>query len=261
MSELLELSDLIVDYDPIDGQRRAVAREQVLDRLHASGQRRAQQLARALPHDGRYLNAVACDAILYRAHVELQRLNEEFLQGERLLSVIKPLITGLKAAGERPPFRVVDVGCGLGYSVRWLAANGGLSSEVEWVGCDLNVDLINHARRLAAEEGIACQFVSGNAFALPVPGHVFTSCGVVHHFRHNELSDFFRAQKQALAMVHYDIQRTTLAPLGSWLYHVARMREPLARHDGVVSALRAYSASELLEAARTGVTRGMCQRV
>jgi len=42
-----------------------------------------------------------------------------------------------------------------------------------------------------------------------------------------------------------------MAPLGSWLFHAVRMREPLAKHDGVLSAARAHKSRYLLEATRS----------
>src|SRR5208282_6008718 len=46
------------------------------------------------------------------------------------------------------PLRVVDVGCGIGYNIRWLAAHTTLPSErVELTGVDLNSGLIHEANR------------------------------------------------------------------------------------------------------------------
>jgi hypothetical protein len=42
-----------------------------------------------------------------------------------------------------------------------------------------------------------------------------------------------------------------MAPLGSWLFHVVRMRQPLARHDGVLSAVRAHKSRYLLDVTRS----------
>jgi hypothetical protein len=73
---------------------------------------------------------------------------------------------------------------------------------------------------------------------------------VIHHFRGVGLGQFLSQQAAAgpSAFVHADIKPTYLAPLGSWIFHEARMREPLARHDGVLSALRAHPAERLTEA-------------
>src|SRR6185436_464818 len=91
-------------------------------------------------------------------------------------------------------------------------------------------------------------------FALSEPATVFLTTGVIHHFRGPALVDFFRQHEQphAAAFLHFDFQPSLLAPLGSWLFHAVRMREPLARHDGVLSAVRAHTAATLVGAAREG---------
>jgi SAM-dependent methyltransferase len=148
--------------------------------------------------------------------------------------------------------RVVDVGCGLGYVLRWLSLRGELGEDVELVGADFNRSLVEAAERAARAEGARCRFVVADAFALERSPAVFMSTGVVHHFRDQELVGFFRAQSHALALLHFDIKPTWLSPIGAWIFHRARMREALSRHDGVHSALRAHPGEALLRAARAG---------
>jgi hypothetical protein len=94
-------------------------------------------------------------------------------------------------------------------------------------------------------------FICGDAFALAEPATVYISTGVLHHVPAAALAGFFQAQDRpgTLAFVHYDIAATRLAPFGAWVFHRARMREPLGRHDGVASAKRAHDDSMLLAAA------------
>ncbi|MFT3772841.1 MAG: class I SAM-dependent methyltransferase [Minicystis sp.] len=250
--ELLEISDLIVDYDPDTLEARPVRRDDVVARLADNGQRRAARYVAALPAAGGILDRAVCEAILLRAHVELQRLSEEFLQADRMRLLLVPLLGALRDMGERPPLRIVDVGCGLGYIVRALAAHGRLGRDVDLIGCDMNPALVHAAQRLAEEESLACDLRLANAFRLDEPAHVYISTGVVHHFRGPALDAFFAGQRGARAFLHSDTQPSPLSPLGAWLFHRARMREPLARHDGVVSARRAHPASTLLAAARAG---------
>src|SRR5262249_56894629 len=125
----------------------------------------------------------ACDDILIRAHTELQRLSEEFLQADRARALLVPLLETLRRSGTPPPYRVVDVGCGLGYVVRALAAHGRLGRDVDLIGCDMNRTLIERARALAEEESLACEFRVANAFRLEQPAHVFLSTGGLHRFR------------------------------------------------------------------------------
>jgi hypothetical protein len=100
---------------------------------------------------------------------------------------------------------------------------------------------------------VSGQFVHGDAFALPGSATVYISIGVLHHLRGGDLGAFFRAQAVAGAQAycHFDIAATRLAPLGAWMFHRARMREPLGRHDGVASARRAHADHDLMTAARS----------
>lgn len=204
------------------------------------------------PHAGGVLDRAYVDDVLLRTHLEIQRLSEEFQQGQRMLRLLRPLVDALTARAPADPIRIVDVGCGLGYAFRWLAARGALGSSVELRGCDYNAALVEAASRLAREEGLDCTFSAENAFRLRTPATIFTSTGVIHHFRGAGLDELFAEQHEsgAAAFIHCDIKPSWLAPFGSYLFHRARMSEPLARHDGILSAVRAHPAAELLRAAR-----------
>jgi SAM-dependent methyltransferase len=251
--EAPEISDLVVAYDPETSARLPVRRDQVLGELEAQRMPRAVRIVASWRHDRGVLDAAHVDRVLLTAHHELTRLSEEFRQGERMLRILRPLIQALRSAGIPGPYRIVDVGCGLGFVIRWLAAHGGFGADVELTGCDYNVSLVTHAQALADEERLACHFVAQNAFRLDAEGTLFTSTGVIHHFRGEELRRFLSRQAAVgpVGFVHADIKPSYLAPLGSWIFHEARMREPLARHDGVLSALRAHSGEHLLEAAKS----------
>jgi 2-polyprenyl-3-methyl-5-hydroxy-6-metoxy-1,4-benzoquinol methylase len=182
----------------------------------------------------------------------MQRLSEEFQHGRRVQELLRSIVQALSAGGVRPPFRIVDIGCGTGYVVRWLAAHGGVD-QAELVGVDFNSALITEAQRLAAAEQLNCRFEVANAFRMSPPATVYLSTGVIHHFRGDQaLREFFSQHDHPATMcfAHMDFQPTVLARPGAWLFHYVRMREPLAHHDGVVSARRAHTASTILRAAR-----------
>lgn len=250
----LEISDLVVRYDEDTLERRAVQRSDVVAALDAAGDRRGARIARRLPvRDGDLLDERQIDRLLIRVHAELQRLSEEFQQGRRVEQVLSPLLGSLPAPSAHRQ-SLVDVGCGLGYLVRWLASRGVLGPDVGLVGCDLNASLVEAARQLARDEALDCEFLVANAFTLDRPGAVYVSTGVAHHFRGEDLVAFFAAQEQAgaAAFVHYDTAPTALAPFGAWLFHWARMREPLSRHDGLQSVRRAHGDEELVAAVERG---------
>lgn len=247
---MLEISDLVVAWDPGTGDRVPVRQAAAVARLRKAGDERAARLVERLPATGGVLDPDAVDRLLVRVHTELQRLNEELHMASRFAELLLPVLTAVRAAGGDRP-RVVDIGCGLGYVVRSLAASGVLGDDVELVGVDFNRALVAEATRLAEAERLPCRFLGADAFALREDATVYLSNGVLHHFPADDLGEFFRAQDRpgTRAFVHYDIAATPLAPIGAWLYHRARMREPLGRHDGVASARRAHSDRVLRSAA------------
>jgi hypothetical protein len=174
--------------------------------------------------------------------------------------LLRPLLAVARQASAARPIRVVDIGCGTGFVVRWLAAHATLGDDVEVVGVDYNAALLAEARRLAAVEHLPCTFVVANAFRLAPPAAIYLSTGVVHHVRGTSLDRFFAQHDQpaTVAFAHIDFQPSPLTPIGAWLFHAVRMRQPLARHDGVLSALRAHTGETLLAAARMGAPGFRC---
>lgn len=249
-----EISDLVINYDRETLARLPVRRDEVLDRFTALGMSRAKSIVESWPHHDGYLDDAFVDGVLVRSHLELQRLSEEFQQGARIERLLLPILAALRAANVRPPYRIVDIGCGVGYVIRWLAHARTLGDDVELTGCDYNARLVREAEALATQESLRCTFAVTNAFRLDKPATIYMSTGVVHHFRNGDLDGFFAEQAQSGVHVflHSDIKATWLAPTGSWMFHMARMRQPLARHDGILSAQRAHPTSFLTAAARRG---------
>ncbi len=233
----------------------------MLGRLDALGQRRARRIVGRMPAPGGVLDAAYLDALGIRVHCELQRLEEELQFGRRVAALLGPLIAGLTEQGASSPARVVDVGCGLGYVVRWLAATSALGADTELVGVDLNPVLVARASELASREGLGCRFVHGDAFAPGVAVDdggrtLVVSSGLLHHVGEGELEGFFAGQERlgVAAFAHWDIAPCLWSTAGAWIFHQGRMREPVSRHDGVLSARRAYPAEVLEAAARSGAS-------
>lgn len=246
-----ELSDLIIDYDVETGERRPVRVDGVVSVLLGAGHKRSARLAQRLPRRGEYFDEAGVDKVLLRSHLELQRFAEEIRLGQHVTRVL----TAVKRTLAVDRFVVVDVGCGLGYVIRHLAESGALGSETELIGIDYNAGLLTAAARLAEMEGLPCRFEIGNAFELDLHATVFISTAAIHHFSVDGLATFFADQQAAgaQAVMHFDVPPTVLSPVGSWLFHRARMRQPLARHDGVRSTLRAHSDDVLGRQMQIGV--------
>ena len=249
-----EISDLVVDYDPHTLERRHVSKSKLIETLRGHGRRAALRVVESIPARDDVLDALAVDGMLVRSHLELQRLHEEFRVGETVRSFVAPMIALARARTRERPIRIVDVGCGLGFITRWLASRGELGDDLEFVGVDYNRAFVRAATALARAEDLPCRFEAANAFELSVPGHVYLSTGVIHHFRGEDLARFFaqHARAGALGFVHVDIRPGILAPIGSYIFHHARMREPLARWDGFWSAVRAHDARTLAAASQQG---------
>ena len=248
----LEISDAIVSFDPETLARRPVLKSEVVGYFAALGNRAAVGIIEKIPAQNDVLDAAAVDRLLVTAHCEMQRISEEFQHGRRVAELLKPLLATLRGAGGlQRKIRIVDIGCGTGFVLRWLAANRSLEN-VELVGVDFNSALVAEANRLAAAENLDCRFLAANAFRMNEPADIYLSTGILHHFRGESLADLFRQQNRSgtSAFLHFDFKHSPLAPFGSWLFHAVRMRTPLAKHDGVLSAVRSYKCHELLDAAR-----------
>lgn len=264
-----EVSDLIIQHDPATLERLPVRKDDVRSVFAKLGNRKAVRVIDALPERDGVLDPAAIDRLFVVVHSEMQRLAEEFYHGGRVWELLQAVIAAIRAAKAIPQkerFRVVDIGCGIGYTVRWLAARTPLAAQgVDLVGIDLNSALIREASRLAKAESLPCRFVHGDAFSPANSGHIYLSTGVLHHFRGDDLAHFFRRHElpETQAFLYYDFQPSFLAGPGSWFFHVIRMRTALARHDGVLSAMRVHSAQTLVAAARAaspGFASGMYGR-
>jgi SAM-dependent methyltransferase len=249
-----EVSDAIISFDPLTLERRPVMKSEVLREFSALGNRSAVRIVEQIPERDGVLDAEAVDRLLIKAHCEMQRISEEFQHGQRVAELLRPLLDALRDGGVERPIRVVDIGCGTGFIVRWLTAHAALGPDVELLGADYNTALVHEAQRLAALENLPCSFVTANAFHLSHPAALYLSTGILHHFRGDGLTELLRMhdRPETCAFVHFDFHPSPIAPFGSWLFHAVRMRLPLARHDGVLSAVRAHPSRRLLEAARTG---------
>jgi len=248
-----EITDLIVQHDPRTLRRLPVRRQELLEVFSRFRNRKALRAVLALPANGRILDDREIDVLLLTVHWEMQRLAEEFYHGHRVWELLRPVVASIRQAGNRETLRIVDVGCGIGYTTRWLAANIPVADHsLELIGMDLNSRLIVEANRLASAERLPCRFLHGDAFSREHSSHILLSTGVIHHFRDNALLEFLRRhdQSETQAFLHFDFRPWFLAPLGSLFFHYLRMRTAIARHDGVLSTVRAHDARTLTEAAR-----------
>jgi len=234
-------------------ERKPVRKQDVLAVFSAFRNQKAVAAVQALQERNGFLDPHAIDRLLLAVHWEMQRLAEEFFHGHRVRELLEVVILTIRANGFRGPLRIVDVGSGIGYVIRWLAARTSFPAQgVELVGMDLNSTLVREANRLAAAESLPCRFIQGDAFSRDHCGQIYLSTGVIHHFRGDALLEFLRRHglPDTQAFLHYDFHPWLLAPVGSWFFHILRMRTAVARHDGVLSTARAHTGNALTSAAR-----------
>jgi SAM-dependent methyltransferase len=255
-----EITDLIINYDPISLERQDVHKIDVIERFRDVKDHWAVKIVESFPDKNGILDADWIDRMMIRIHNEIQILSEEFYHGLRIFELLGPLINTLKDAGVQGPYRVVDIGCGIGFVIRWLAKHGHFGDDVQLIGADYNRAFVAEATRLAQVENLNCKFIVANAFKLDKGAHIFCSTGVLHHFRGGALESLFSEHEHELtqAFFHYDFQPSIFAPIGAWLFHFARVRFPVSHHDGRLSAIRAHSGETLVNAARSSLPHFRC---
>jgi SAM-dependent methyltransferase len=248
-----EITDLIVQHDAESLKRKGVRKADVVEVFARFRNDIALRAVRALPDIDGILDERKVNSLLLAIHWEMQRLAEEFYHGHRVWELVRCVVAALRESGFEKTIRIVDVGCGIGYTTRWLAANiPATDYGIEFIGMDLNSTLVAEAKRLANCEELSCSFFHEDAFHSKDSGHIFLSTGVIHHFRDDTLLEFLKRHEQVetQAFLHFDFQPWFLAPFGSMFFHYLRMRTGIARHDGVLSAARAHTARTLVDAAR-----------
>jgi SAM-dependent methyltransferase len=247
----VEVLDLIVDLDRAGANPVRV--DAALHSCELAHDDWASRLIASIPARDGVLEQDPIDDLVIGVHREIDRLSSVARHGPRVRDALRPLIETLRAAGHPPPYRIVDQGCGTGYIIRWLAADG-VPDDVELVGVDVNPLLVDEARRLAADGGLACRFEIGDALEPDHEATVIVSTALLHHLSPADLVSYFTAQARGAAVgyLHIDLRPGAPTVLGVALVHGLLMRLPVSRHDGIRSAQRAHSPSVLAEAAQAG---------
>ena len=151
--------------------------------------------------------------------------------------------------------RILDVGTGCGDIPLAFARRG-------WptVGVDANPEVLAIAMRRTADEP-AIELVAADARALPFDDGAFdvAHCSLLLH--HLDPHDAVRTlcelgRVSTRGVVINDLRRGVLPLVATWASIVAFGRSPVTRHDGLVSARRAYTLDELDSLiARAGLLR------
>jgi ubiquinone/menaquinone biosynthesis C-methylase UbiE len=154
------------------------------------------------------------------------------------------------------PARVLDVATGSGDGplvlARWARRHG---RDLRITASDNHPEILEVARRrTAGEPAIAVE--AADALRLPFPDAAFDAALLtltLHHFEPEEAVQVLRelARVARGGIIVSDLDRTWANYAGALLLSwTIWARNPLTRHDGPLSVLRAYTAREIEELAR-----------
>ena len=179
---------------------------------------------------------------LDRDLVNLESLNRWF-GSHRLL---RRFLRRWWRAGES--YRALDICTGAGdlprVMVDYARANG---ITLRVTALDMNPATLELARRRAAGYH-EINFVEGDALTYRDGAFDFVHCSLaLHHFSERDATAILRRSLDLASrwMLFADLERSPLTTLGVWILTGTLYRHPMTRHDGRLSAKRAFSFAEL----------------
>lgn len=159
----------------------------------------------------------------------------------------------IRSAGDDCCFTVLDLGCGSGDILVWMAKQARkLGIPMRFVGADPDPQALEVARSLGRgfpeiewidldSSGIEAYVAKHGRFDWIISNHV------LHHLSEADAEEFLRKANAAAkrGIVINDIRRSALGYLGYRVYAALFARRSLARYDGSLSVLRSLNLREL----------------
>ena len=180
------------------------------------------------------------------APVDLRRNLRDMAMLNRLAGGLGASVRAVRELlnGEAMP-RVLDVGAGSGDFARTLARH----RRVTVVLADARADVLDLARQ-ASRAVPGLEFVEADARRLPfADGSIAVAHAslLMHHLDPGDATQALREMRRVAArgVVINDLRRSPLALAMTAVPVLALSRSPVTRHDGVLSARRAYTLAEL----------------
>lgn len=206
----------------------------------------------------------------------LARINRISMAGWRLWREVRELAhSGEPSDAGSQPLRVLDVACGGGDVVAWVATRArrtGLPLEIH--GCDVSPRALENARDwweavapasghgptdpgagrgspYPAADSLRPHFFRLDALRDPMPGDydLVTSSLFVHHLERAEAVTLLRRMAEACRrrLFVQDLCRTRLGYVLAWLGLHTLTRSDVARTDGLLSVEAAFTRAEVRE--------------
>jgi ubiquinone/menaquinone biosynthesis C-methylase UbiE len=160
---------------------------------------------------------------------------------------------------------VLDVGTGAADTpvalLEWATRS---HRHLDVTGLDVSPEILEIARQFVRRRPVT--LVLGDARTLPFSDRSFDvvmSLGVLHHFDDDEscqvLQEMWRVAYVGIVVA--DLERSYAAYLLAQLVLHTIVRNPLTRHDGLISVMRSYTATELAALGReAGLTDAVVHR-
>jgi len=180
----------------------------------------------------------------------LDRINRISGTHRRVADVVRRLSAERGAADpSHPPIRVLDVGCGDGavlLRVGRIARARGIAVHLH--GCDVSPTALARARDRAAEAGIDLALTLLDVTRDPLPaGFDLVTCTLfLHHLDDADTMRVLSGMRAAgrVGLIQ-DLRRTRLGYGLAWAGVRLLSRSPVARVDGPLSVVAAYSMREI----------------
>jgi SAM-dependent methyltransferase len=170
-------------------------------------------------------------------------------RSNRLFGGLRAAVTEIESAlrGTTDRMTVLDVGTGLGDIPAALGNRTPNGARPTTIGLDLAADLLREARPNMSFA------VCGRATELPFRTRsidVVLCSQLLHHFADEDLgaivAELNRVARRRVIVA--DLRRSWIAAAGFWLASFPLGFHAVTRHDGVLSVLRGFTASELRRA-------------
>jgi SAM-dependent methyltransferase len=197
-------------------------------------------------------------ALQRRSHRDIAMANRLFGGVHAVHAELEPWLPRSGSAAT-----LLDVGTGTGDipdRLRKAAAAQNVALDV--FGLDGRVELVKATREFPVAG------VAGDALALPFASRSFDfviASQILHHFPFEDAVQLVREMHRVAKrrVVIADLRRSWVAVAGLWLVSFPLGFHKVSRHDGVVSILRGFEASELHDLVRhaTGVAPAVRRRI
>lgn len=129
-----------------------------------------------------------------------------------------------ESAGKNNPLRILEVGCGTGMTLTYLAS---LPANHELHGLDFSATMLSQARQKTRKLDNPYRLAQGDSFGLPFRGNVFDvvySTRFIHQFRHDDkkriYQEMLRVLKQGGLLINEFYSRHS-----KWLLYLRGMKE------------------------------------